>query len=271
MEIRLDAVSRDFNGQGALRDLQLDVEAGECIALVGPSGAGKTTLFRLLNLSLRPDAGQVFVDGRDVATLAGEERRDLRARIATIHQHHDLIGRLSAVKNVLAGRLGRWSMARGLRAFTLPSRQEVGDAWKALDRVGIPEKLWDRTDRLSGGQRQRVAIARALYQDAELILADEPVASVDPALATSLLELLTETARADGRTLLVNLHQPTLARKYFDRIIGLRDGTVLFDGPAGNADEETLRSLFNGSAVPAAVQEEPETPGVPRTCRPTNI
>jgi phosphonate transport system ATP-binding protein len=228
--------------------VDLDVAAGERVAVVGPSGAGKTTLFRVLNLGLRPDGGRYELDGRDVASLRGGPLRAERTKIATIHQQHDVVGRLTVLKNVLAGRLGRWSAGHATRAWLWPSDADVEEARAVATRVGIGEKLFERADRLSGGQQQRVAIARALYQDARLVLADEPVASVDPSLAEEIVSLLVRSAEEDGRTLLVNLHQPDLVRRHFRRVVGVREGVVAFDLPVERVDDAMLTAFFARTA-----------------------
>jgi phosphonate transport system ATP-binding protein len=224
--------------------VDLDVAAGERVAVVGPSGAGKTTLLRVLNLGLRPDGGSYALDGRDAAALRGRERRLARTKIATIHQQHDVVGRLSVLKNVLVGRLGIWNAAHATRTWFWPSDDDVAQAHAVAQRVGIADKLFQRADRLSGGQQQRVAIARALFQDARLVLADEPVASVDPSLAEEIVALLVRSADEDGRTLLVNLHQPDLVRRHFRRVVGVRDGVVAFDLPVERADDAMLAAFF---------------------------
>jgi len=252
--IQLQGIERRFGSVAALRGVALEVQEGEQLALVGPSGAGKTTLFNVLNFTLLPDAGTYRFDGVEAAEVQGDARREVRRRIATIHQSHDLVGRLSTLKNVLSGRLGYWGRMEALRNLVAPSRAAVAAVHGVLERVGIAEKLDERADRLSGGQKQRVAIARALFQDAELILADEPVASVDPARAVSLLELLTQTARDDGRTLIVSLHQAELARRFFPRIVGLHDGRVAFDRPTEELSEDELAAFFqNGSPSPSGL------------------
>ena len=260
--LSLERVSLSYGVTPALIDVDLEVAAGEAVALVGPSGAGKSTLFGVVNLCLPPQQGDYRLDGVDTATLNGDALRRARTRIATIHQKSDIVGRLSVRDNVLAGRLGRWTMWQATRAWLWPRGTDVEEVRRMLDRVGIAEKLPIRADQLSGGQEQRVAIARALFQEAQTMLADEPIASVDPALAKDILHLLVETAATAGCTLLVNLHQPEMARRHFSRIVGLRDGRVDFDLPSSDVDDSRLSALFQGEedlesdddALPAAPQ-----------------
>jgi phosphonate transport system ATP-binding protein len=184
------------------------------------------------------------VDGVDAATLAATGLRRARMRIGTIYQQHNLVGRLRVVHNVLAGNLGRWSTLAALGSLARPHRAD--EAAQALAHVGIPDKLWARTDELSGGQQQRVAIARVLVQDPDVILADEPVSSVDPTLAVNIVTLLRDLARESGKTLLMNLHSVPLALTYFPRIVGIRDGRVQFDLAPAKVTPELLEELYAG-------------------------
>ncbi len=255
----LEGVGKTFGrGDVALARVSLVVAAGEHVAFVGPSGAGKTTLFRILNLTLRPSTGRLRVGGRDVAGLGGRELRALRRQIGTVYQQHNLVGRLRVVHNVLAGHLGRWSTPKALLSLLWP--QEVETAAAALARVGIPDKLYARTDTLSGGQQQRVAIARVLVQDPAVILADEPVASVDPSLAAGLVRLLTDLSRERGKTLLMNLHSVDLARQFFPRLVGIRDGTVALDLPTTQVTPERLDALY--APGPGEDRPQPDLDGV---------
>jgi phosphonate transport system ATP-binding protein len=273
--IELRDVRRALGGTPVLRGVRLAVARGERVAVVGPSGAGKTSLFRVLNLTLRPDGGTYELDGRDTSRLRGEERRRARAGIATIHQLHDVVHRLTALENVLAGRLGRWGALEALRARFAPRQEDVDAAAEALRRVDLLAKALVRTDRLSGGEQQRVAIARAFFQEASVILADEPVASVDPGLQEGIVRLLVEASQRDGRTVVVSLHHPHLARRFFPRIVALRDGAVAFDVPSEEAGDARLAELFAGDAGPTWTPGAPEEPGVPRAvrpaCRPTDV
>jgi phosphonate transport system ATP-binding protein len=228
----------------ALDGVSLTIGRGEHVAFVGPSGAGKTTLFRLLNLTLRPTAGSILLDGVDVAALDGAGLRRARRRIGTIYQQHNLVGRLRVVHNVLAGNLGRWSLATALASLVRP--RASAEAGRALEQVGIPEKLWARTDELSGGQQQRVAIARVLLQDPDVILADEPVSSVDPALAVSIVTLLRDLSHESRKTLLMNLHSIELALGYFPRVVGVREGRIVFDLAPDKVTPEFLADLYAG-------------------------
>ncbi len=233
-------------GPAAVDGVSLAVGRGEPVAFIGPSGAGKTTLFRILNLTLRPTRGTVRLDGIDVATLSGPALRRARMRIGTIYQQHNLVGRLRVVHNVLAGNLGRWSLLTALASLVRP--HGVAQAVRALSQVGIPEKLYVRTDELSGGQQQRVAIARVLIQDPDVILADEPVSSVDPTLAVGLVTLLRDISGESRKTLLMNLHSVDLALRHFPRIVGIRDGRVLFDQAPDKVTPELLDELYAGHA-----------------------
>jgi len=245
-EFHLRAVGVVYPGArtSALRGVDLTIAPGEAVALVGPSGAGKTTLLRLLGATLCPTAGRLQVAGLDVTSLTHRRLRRLRASIATVRQDLALVPNLRVVTNVLAGRLGRDSTLGGLRRVFAPRRAEVREVFTVLDRVGIADTLYQRSDRLSGGQRQRVAIARALYQAPSALLADEPVSSVDPARACDTIALLSAISRERGLTLVVSLHSTELARQYFPRLIGLRRHRVVFDQPSAAVDDETLRALY---------------------------
>ena len=214
-----------------LSRLSLSVAAGERVAIVGPSGCGKTTLFRAIGGFAAIQTGRILVDNIDVAAAHGRALRALRRRVAMIAQKHDLIDRLAVYQNVMAGALGRWSGLRALRFFLLPRRSELEEARAALERVAIPHELHRPTADLSGGQQQRVAIARALVQQPLLLLADEPVASLDAELSRQVLSLLCELAATHKMALLCSLHQPDLAHDYFDRVVDLARGdAVLVEG-----------------------------------------
>jgi phosphonate transport system ATP-binding protein len=234
----------DYGGSRALDRVDLELQPGEAVALVGPSGAGKTTLLRLLNGSVRVTGGVVRVEGREIQALSPAELRRLRAAVGFIHQDLRLIPNLRVVKNVLAGRLGRQGLLVSLKTLLVPSRSQVAEVFALLERVGIPDKLYQRTDTLSGGQCQRVAVARALYQQPMALLADEPVSAVDPARARDTVRLLLEVCRERGLTLAMSLHNLELARELFPRIVGLRDGRVWIDGPPARITEGQLSALY---------------------------
>ncbi len=243
---QLHRVTVLYNGQApALDGVSLDIAPGEAVAFVGPSGAGKTTLLRVLNGTVRPSGGAVAVDGQGLASLSLADLRRVRSRIGFVHQDLSLIPNLRVVRNVLVGKLGRLSLLAAGRLLFFPPRGEVRRAHALLERVGIPEKLYERTDRLSGGQRQRVAIARALFQEPEALLADEPVSSVDPARARDTVALLTEVCREAGLTLGVSLHNLELAREFFPRLVGLRHGRVVFDRRTGELDDADFHALYD--------------------------
>ncbi|WP_044563993.1 phosphonate ABC transporter ATP-binding protein [Azospirillum sp. B4] len=246
--IRLAAagITKSFDGRTALADVGFSVTAGEVVAVLGPSGAGKTTLFRCLTGLVAPDAGQVRVDGDDITRLRGRARR----RVGVVFQQFNLVGRLTALDNVLAGRLGHVPAWRGwLRRFERADRLL---ALECLDRVGLLAHAGQRADRLSGGQQQRVAIARALAQRPSLIVADEPVASLDPATGAGVLDLLRGIARAPqgndgGVSVVCSLHQVDFARAFADRVVGLRDGRVLVDVPTARFDTDAYTRLYGGT------------------------
>jgi phosphonate transport system ATP-binding protein len=245
----LAGVTVRFGALAALDDVALDIRAGERVALVGPSGSGKTTLLRLLNGSVRPAAGTVRAGDDDLASLSPAGLRRLRAGIGVVHQDLRLVPNLRVSQNVLAGGFGRQGLAGAMRAMWRPRRRDLERAHVLLERVGIAEKLFDRVDRLSGGQQQRVAVARALYQDPGVLLADEPVSAVDPARARDTVALLTDICRERGLTLVMSLHNLDLAREFFLRLVGLRDGQVRFDGAPSALDEAAYRGLYR---LPAA-------------------
>ncbi len=243
--LELRGVTHSYNGHAAVEAATLEVRSGEAVALVGPSGAGKTTLLRLMNGTLRPSVGTVVVDGRTLGDLSENELRRVRAHIGFIHQDLDLVPNLRVSQNVLAGKLGRLSFFQSLRAMLMPARADLELAHRILERVGIAEKLFERTDTLSGGEQQRVAIARALFQEPTALLADEPVSSVDPARARDTVALLTSISRERGLTLVMSLHNLELAREFFPRLIGLREGRILFDQAAAQVTDAQFHQLYD--------------------------
>lgn len=242
--LTLDRITLRYGSSGpaALDDVSLRVEGGERVAVVGPSGAGKSSVLALANTSLAPTSGSVRIFGADPTSLDGTELRALRGRVGTIHQQLHLAGPLRVVHNVNAGHLGRWSPIRAWWSLARPA--ELEQAKKALHSLGIADKLWERTDNLSGGERQRVAIARVLVQNPDLVVADEPISALDPTRAREVLDALCGVAAVGGRSLLVSLHAFDVAMEYFDRVIGLREGRVVFDRPPADIGPDDAAALY---------------------------
>jgi len=238
------------NGQRALHGVALQVPRGARVAVVGPSGAGKTSLLRVAATALRASDGRVELLGEHPWQLHGGALRALRSRVGLIHQAPPIPPRLRVVTAVLAGRLGRWSPWRALGSLLVPS--DIAGAEAALARLDMADRLFDRCDSLSGGQLQRVGMARVLYQAPELILADEPVSALDPTLADMAVGELVAQSRDTGAALLASLHAVDLALKWFDRIVGLRAGVVVFDTPATDVSRAMLQELYanEGNLLP---------------------
>lgn len=261
MSFTLDNIGLSYaNGHAALEHVSLQARAGEQLALIGPSGAGKTTLISVLGTALKPDAGALTVLEADPAALPEATLRALRARIGTVHQAPPLPGRQRVVTTVLAGRLARWPVWKSLASLLYPL--DAAGARAALERVELGDKLFERCDQLSGGQLQRVGIARTLYQQPDLILADEPVSALDPALARTTVRVLMDDAHARGATLVASLHAVDLALEHFPRIVGVRAGRILFDLPAERVDETLLRALYasEGGELPVLAHERRTSP-----------
>ena len=246
------------NGHVALADITLRAAQGESIALIGPSGAGKTTLLSTIGTALAPTVGQIEVLGQAVRFDSQSALRQLRARIGSVHQAAPIPPRQRVVTAVLAGKLGQWPVYKSLLSLVHP--QDMPGAQAALARVHLADKLFARCDQLSGGQLQRVGIARVLYQEAQLILADEPVSALDPTLALDTIELLVHEAKARNATLVASLHTVELALRCFARIVGIRDGRIVFDLPAAQVTPEQLQALYAAHTDSAAAAQTAAVP-----------
>lgn len=257
MSFCLDQISLTHtNGFVALSGVTLSANAGERVAIIGPSGAGKTTLLRLLGAALRPTSGSISLLDRNPWALPASELRRLRARIGVVHQAPPLPQRQRVVTAVLAGRLGQWPAWKGLASLLYPI--DIAGAREALARLDLGDRLFDRCDRISGGQLQRVGLARVLYQRPDLVLADEPVSALDPALALQTVRALVADADARGATLVASLHAVDLALSEFPRIIGVKEGGIAFDLPAVEVSEALLRELYaSEGAEPPTLANEP--------------
>jgi phosphonate transport system ATP-binding protein len=240
--LQMQKLGRNFGKVSALSNVTLDIRDGEFVGIIGRSGAGKSTLLRLINRLVEPTSGDILCDGKSVVARRGADLRDWRRQSAMIFQQFNLIDRLTVLDNVLVGRVG---MVSRWRSWTLnwPLADRVL-AIEALERLDIAELALKRADQLSGGQQQRVAIARALVQQPRLILADEPVASLDPRSTMAVMDALRDINRQDGMTVLCNLHHIDLARQYCNRIIGVAAGQVVFDGPVGDLNDTAIRTIY---------------------------
>ncbi len=244
--LRLQGLTKRFDTTVAVRNVCLDISVGQMIGIIGRSGAGKSTLLRLVNRLLEPTQGAVSFQGVNITALRGRDLRAWRARCAMIFQQFHLVNRLDVLTNVLLGRLSyHWTLPSLVRRFSVAERAL---ALQALQRLDMLPQALQRADTLSGGEQQRVAIARALVQEPDLVLADEPIASLDPHNATRVMDALRTINREDGITVLCNLHTLETARAYCDRIVGMAQGQVVFDGSPAALTAATLREIYGGEA-----------------------
>jgi phosphonate transport system ATP-binding protein len=241
--LELQSATLAYNSIVAVDSINLEIKPGEHVCLIGPSGCGKTSLLGLMNGRLESSSGKVVLDGKELKSLSGRALKTARSKIAWIPQDLGLVPNLRVNQNIACGRASEKGFLGLMRSLLLMGSREKEEVADLLKRVGIKEKIFHRVDHLSGGQQQRVAIARALYQRPEIILADEPVSSVDPERAKSLVELLIGLAREEGQTLVMSLHDIDLAKRYFDRVIGLREGQVVMDGAPDQIDLKQLYDL----------------------------
>jgi phosphonate transport system ATP-binding protein len=246
------------SGTKAIDGVSLDIQRGEFVVLIGLSGSGKSSLLRCINRLVEPTSGRIVFDGADVTRASGPELRRIRRRIGMIFQSFNLVRRTSVLSNTLSGRLGYRTTWRTIASR--PSADDVIAAFENLGRVGIADKAYARADALSGGQQQRVGIARALMQHPDIMLADEPVASLDPATSHSVMKYLEEINRKDGITVLCSLHFLSLARRYGTRVIALNGGKVAFDGKPADIDERRFKEIYGEEAVEVEIGPERSIP-----------
>jgi phosphonate transport system ATP-binding protein len=242
--LRIEQLCKTYDqGTEALRDVSLEIKAGEFVVVLGKSGSGKSTLLRCINRLVEPTSGKIFLNDEDVTGASSRQLRQLRKKIGMVFQQYNLVSRCSVQTNVLTGRLASVSTAASV--LNIFPEADIEKSRQVLDRLGIAEKDLARADKLSGGQQQRVGLARALMQEPQLILADEPVSSLDPATSKQIMDLLVDFNKQDGVAVICNLHLPSLARGYGSRIIALNEGRVVYDGPATDLSENELNSFYD--------------------------
>jgi len=242
--LSIQNLSKTYEGKTkALEKVSFDVSEGELVSVIGPSGAGKSTLFRCINQMILPDQGSSIVfDEKEIVGMGKKDLRQVRKQIGMVFQHYNLVYRLTALENVLHGRLGYYSTLKG--ALSLYSKEDILRAMEILDLLGLEDRKFFRCNNLSGGQKQRVGIARALIQDPKMILSDEPIASLDPQASKVIMEYLKDISRSMQIPCLVNLHQVDVAIKYSDRIIGMSQGEIVFNGPPEALTDEVIELIY---------------------------
>ena len=227
-----------------LRGIDLDIDGEGLTAIIGPSGTGKSTLLRCINRLVDPTAGEIRFDGVDLARLGGNALRRARRHIGMVFQEYNLVERLTVMENLLSGRLGYVSPLKAwLRRYP---QSDIERAFELLDQVGLHGFAGQRADSLSGGQRQRVGIARAVMQQPKLLLADEPTSSLDPKTSVEIMQLMRELGREHRVPIVVNMHDVDLARRFADRIVGMSEGTIVYDGPGAGLDDRILERIYGG-------------------------
>lgn len=242
--LRIEKLCKTY-GQGteALRGVSIVIEAGEFVVVLGKSGSGKSTLLRCINRLVEPTSGRIFLNDEEVTGASSRHLRQLRKKIGMVFQQYNLVSSCSVQTNVLAGRLA--SVSTAVSILNIFPKADIKKSRQVLDRLGIAEKDLDRADKLSGGQQQRVGLARALMQEPQLILADEPVSSLDPGTSRQIMGLLEDFNKQDGVAVICNLHLPSLAKEYGSRIIALNEGRIVYDGPANDLSESELNSFYD--------------------------
>lgn len=242
--LKLEHLYASYDGKrDILKDINLEVEGGEWIGVIGRSGSGKSTLLRSVNLLVRPRAGRVLIQNVDLLELNLRQLRNIRRTIGFVFQDYNLIDSLTVMENVLISRLGYRNVLQSL--LGIYTEMDYKRAEKAILRVGLEDKRFEKARNLSGGQKQRVAIAKTLCQDADIILADEPVASLDPGTTIQIMEYFKRIHEAKKKTLLINLHNVDLAKKYCQRIIAIDEGRIIYDGAAGELSDEIIQRLYD--------------------------
>ncbi len=250
-------VKRYRTGDLALKGVDLKVPDGQVMALIGPSGAGKSTLIRCVNRLVEPTAGEVLLNDVAITRLGSAELRKTRRRMGMIFQEYALVERLTVMENVLSGRLGYVGFWRSwLRSFPAG---DIEEAFRLLERVGLEHMVDKRADELSGGQRQRVGICRALVQNPDLLLVDEPTASLDPKTSRQIMRLIRELCAERGLSAIINIHDVMLAQEFAERIVGLRLGEIVYDGPASGLTPEILTSIYGEEDWSATIRKVDET------------
>lgn len=249
MKLEINSIAKTYNGQTeALKEFSFSVEKNQFISVIGSSGSGKTTLLHMINGALAPDTGSVSLDGQELSAMKGKQRRRVQKKIAVIYQDFRLVEPVSCIENVLNACLADMNPITGsLGLFTKDQRSE---ALQLLERVGLKDKPEELVKNLSGGQKQRVAIARALMQHPALLLADEPIASLDPVTGRQILSLLRDICDKEGITVIMNSHNPQLSAEFSDRILGLRRGRLIFDGEPSQLTSAELDRIYEGSEAP---------------------
>ena len=231
-------------GKPVLKDISLDIEGRGITAIIGPSGTGKSTLIRCINRLINPTSGEILFEGQDLAKLSGQPLREARRRIGMVFQEYNLVERLTVMENVLSGRLGymnAWAAWR--RKF---DEADIQKAFTLLKRVGLADFANRRADELSGGQRQRVGIARAVMQSPGLLLADEPTSSLDPKTSVEIMEVMRDLAAENNIPVMINIHQVELGKRFAQRVIGMSEGLVVYDGAPDGLDGEILKKIYGG-------------------------
>ena len=240
------------DGTHALKDVSFTVEDGEFLVIIGLSGSGKSTLLRCINRLIEPTSGKIIYNGQDITAAGPAELRQIRRQIGMVFQHFNLVKRSSVMTNILSGRLGYASTWRSILGIW--PKQDKEQALRNMELVGLAAKVHTRADSISGGQQQRVGIARALMQNPTLMLADEPVASLDPALSDSVMQYFEKLNRERGMTILCSLHVLGLARRYASRIIALKDGELVYNGDPNDIDDMRFRAIYGDEAVEHALR-----------------